>query len=593
MSPSGIDIGSLNHIPDSTLDLTNNIIYRDAYRHPVAMGGQSDIYRADVNGISIAVKVMREIGVDTDRQRRHLAKKIDREMRLWSKVDHGNILAFLGFCFFPNVSHAGGSAQLSLVSPWMKNGTAIEYARNKPDTDRISIIRGVINGIRHLHDKLIVHGDIKGGNVLMTDDGVPVLADFGLATLVENDPSLGPTHEMITSTTTASLRGTPRWMAPELLMSESQKSNNETDVWAFGCFVLELITLAVPYSSCRTDVNAMAAIMRGRLPYDFTPHPPNNSVPTPFQPYPNLWALCLRCWETNIPQRITVPEILTHESLRTPVRSTTIPITRMERLSSYVPSTSTPNAPAPARRSATEPNAIPTASTSANNIDDLEILALEARIRIKKRSLGPEDPETLDQMHDLSCAYHSLGRYEEAERIEMTVLEIRRRVQGDYHPATLISMHHLALQYYSLFKLEQSEKLGLETIEAMKQVFEDENAAMLMSMYNLGLTYQLLGQFPNAEEWFRKSFEGRKRIFGLDDKATLFAAHGLMIALSEGGRLTNAAEVATDLVERRRRTLGDGDLETRKSMEEYMVILIKLGRKAEAAELEDILSTPQ
>lgn len=75
----------------------------------------------------------------------------------------------------------------------------------------------------------------------MTDDNVPVLADFGLATLVENDPSLSPTHEMITSTTTASLRGTPRWMAPELLMIDSQKSNNETDVWAFGCFILVCI----------------------------------------------------------------------------------------------------------------------------------------------------------------------------------------------------------------------------------------------------------------------------------------------------------------------------------------------------------------
>lgn len=92
---------------------------------------------------------------------------------------------------------------------------------------------------------------VPQGNVLMADDNVPVLADFGLATLVENDPSLGPTHEMITSTTTASLRGTPRWMAPELLMIDSQKSNNETDVWAFGCFILvrSVHYRAAPYSS--------------------------------------------------------------------------------------------------------------------------------------------------------------------------------------------------------------------------------------------------------------------------------------------------------------------------------------------------------
>ncbi|KZT36422.1 hypothetical protein SISSUDRAFT_1049933 [Sistotremastrum suecicum HHB10207 ss-3] len=159
---SGFDARRLNHVPDSTLDLTNNIIYRDEYRHPAAEGGQSDIYRADIHGIPIAVKVMREIGVDSDQLRGRLAQKIAREMKVWSKVTHENVLAFLGFCFFPNISHTGSSAQLSLVSPWMKNGTAVQFARANPTVDRLPIIRGVVDGLRHLHEKNIVHGDIKG-----------------------------------------------------------------------------------------------------------------------------------------------------------------------------------------------------------------------------------------------------------------------------------------------------------------------------------------------------------------------------------------------------------------------------------------------
>ncbi|KZS96512.1 kinase-like protein [Sistotremastrum niveocremeum HHB9708] len=242
------------------------------------------------------------------------SQKIAREMKVWSKVTHENVLAFLGFCFFPNISHTGSSAQLSLVSPWMKNGTAVQFARANPTVDRLPIIRGVVDGLRHLHEKNIVHGDIKGGNVFISDDGVPVLADFGLATWIENDRSLGPSHDAVTSTTTASLRGTPRWIAPELLLVETSKSSSESDVWALGCFILEFITLAMPYPYCRTDINAVSAIMQRRLPYEFSS--PSPAVPSPFERYPALWPVCLRCWEHDVSRRIRVVDIVEHAALR-------------------------------------------------------------------------------------------------------------------------------------------------------------------------------------------------------------------------------------------------------------------------------------
>ncbi|KZT36416.1 kinase-like protein [Sistotremastrum suecicum HHB10207 ss-3] len=303
---------------DSMMDLTHLIIYPDAERFPKASGGYSDVYQADLEGRAVAVKVMkakvrREPGVDHDRQHRHLVKKINREMKLWSRLAHPNVLSFLGFCFFklPNESPAGDPGQLSLISPWMDNGTARQYVQKHPEADRPAITRGVAAGLHHLHKNQIIHGDIKSGNVLMTDNGVPVLADFGLATLAEDD-SLGLTNEHVT-TTTGTSHGTPRWMAPEFFQhdADSQKSTKETDVWAFGCFVLELFTLQVPYATSRTDLNAMAAIMQQRLPYEC----PTNQVPYPFVRYPELWHLCLCCWAFDPPSRITVPDIL--EFLRT------------------------------------------------------------------------------------------------------------------------------------------------------------------------------------------------------------------------------------------------------------------------------------
>lgn len=72
----------------------------------------------------------------------------------------------------------------------------------------------------------------------------------------------------------------------------------------------------MPYATCRTDVNAMSAIMRGRLPFEVQGPSSTNSVPTPFQQYMGLWPLCLRCWDTDAMKRIIVPEIVEHESLR-------------------------------------------------------------------------------------------------------------------------------------------------------------------------------------------------------------------------------------------------------------------------------------
>ncbi|KZS87590.1 kinase-like protein, partial [Sistotremastrum niveocremeum HHB9708] len=181
-------------------------------------------------------------------------KRVDRELRIWSKISHENVLEFLGLCLFwrPNRPLSEG-ALLSLVSPWMKNGTSTQYLRNNPDVDRLDIVRlcylslprsyhlhslkviGAYHGLSHLHSKGIIHGDIKGGNLLISDSGDPVLADFGLAVFAEKDDIISSTTWF--SHSDSGLRGTSRWMSPELL-NPGASSSYESDVWGFGCLIL-------------------------------------------------------------------------------------------------------------------------------------------------------------------------------------------------------------------------------------------------------------------------------------------------------------------------------------------------------------------
>ncbi|KAG5348521.1 hypothetical protein C0989_010181, partial [Termitomyces sp. Mn162] len=75
-------------------------------------------------------------------------------------------------------------------------------------------IRGIAAGMSHLHDNGIVHGDIKGPNILVTDTDPPraVLADFGFATVVDTEGLKSP---LLSSSATEG--GTMRFEAPELL----------------------------------------------------------------------------------------------------------------------------------------------------------------------------------------------------------------------------------------------------------------------------------------------------------------------------------------------------------------------------------------
>ncbi|KZS89206.1 hypothetical protein SISNIDRAFT_458936, partial [Sistotremastrum niveocremeum HHB9708] len=141
------DVRNQNHAIDvaqspQACDITAHIQYLEQYPYPIDGGGCSDIYKADFDGRSVAVKVMRDIRVKDRRNRESLARKIGNEIKVWSFLQHQNILPFLGFCFFPVPSNPGESeltAQLSLVSPWMKHGTAPKYLQENPAVDRLHL----------------------------------------------------------------------------------------------------------------------------------------------------------------------------------------------------------------------------------------------------------------------------------------------------------------------------------------------------------------------------------------------------------------------------------------------------------------------
>ncbi|KIN92659.1 hypothetical protein M404DRAFT_109674, partial [Pisolithus tinctorius Marx 270] len=140
----------------------------------------------------------------------------------------------------------------------------------------------IANGLYYLHSHElgpVVHGDLKGPNVLVSSDRRALLSDFGLSALNESTFSM---------TTVAIRGGSRRWMAPELF--NDCPASKESDMWAYGMTILELFTRSRPFHDCRNDASVMRRIVEGNLPA----RPAEKS--TQFRLSDAWWEICISCW---------------------------------------------------------------------------------------------------------------------------------------------------------------------------------------------------------------------------------------------------------------------------------------------------------
>ncbi|KAG8958247.1 hypothetical protein FRC03_009301 [Tulasnella sp. 419] len=146
-------------------------------------------------------------------------------------------------------------------------------------------MRQVANGLAYLHSSTppIIHGDIKSDNVLIDDKGNAVIIDFGLGLVIHNKPMV------LERTTSSCENGNPRWLAPELYFEEGAMRSMATDVYAFGCLLLEIATGALPFRklSNRRVVSALASGIPPVSEKEDYPELPEND---------DLWALMSMCW---------------------------------------------------------------------------------------------------------------------------------------------------------------------------------------------------------------------------------------------------------------------------------------------------------
>ncbi|XP_030199723.1 serine/threonine-protein kinase Nek5 isoform X4 [Gadus morhua] len=173
----------------------------------------------------------------------------NKEGMLLSKMKHPNIVAF-----FKSFQERNS---LYIVMEFCDGGDLMK---------RITVQRGVLFteeqvvnwflqvclGLKHIHDRKVLHRDIKAQNIFLTGGGNRAkLGDFGIARMLNNTMELARTCV-----------GTPYYLSPEIC--ESRPYNNKTDVWSLGCVLYELCTLRHPFEGSNL-CQLVGKICRGRF----------------------------------------------------------------------------------------------------------------------------------------------------------------------------------------------------------------------------------------------------------------------------------------------------------------------------------------
>ncbi|XP_066321820.1 mitogen-activated protein kinase kinase kinase 3-like isoform X4 [Miscanthus floridulus] len=229
------------------LPLPRPAVYKSARGgSPVSSGSSSesdevvDNTNYSESGKFCAIKEVQVI-LDDSKSKERL-RQLKQEVDMLRQLSHQNIVQYYG----SELTDEALSIYLEYVSGGSIHKLLRDYGPLKEPVIR-NYTRQILSGLAYLHGRKTVHRDIKGANVLVGPNGEVKLADFGMA---KHITSLAEIH---------SLRGSPYWMAPEVIMNKNGYSF-EVDIWSLGCTIIEMGTGRHPWHQYE-DVPAMFKIV--------------------------------------------------------------------------------------------------------------------------------------------------------------------------------------------------------------------------------------------------------------------------------------------------------------------------------------------
>jgi len=253
----------------------------------IGRGALGRVFKAldQKSGVFLAVK---EVAINAeDEEDSKFMDALKNEIDILKEVKHTHIVSYLGHdyidgCLYMYLEHmAGGSVTQALQQfGAFEEPLMADYSKQ------------VLDGLEYLHTRSppVVHRDIKGSNILLGLDCRAKLADFGCSKQAQQ-------------TLTHTMRGSVPWMAPEVIAHS--RFGRASDIWSFGCFVIEMGTANVPWG--RFD-NQMAALVKIGMSKALPKFPDGIS--------PLCEDFITRCLQRDPSLRPSSTDLLNHELVR-------------------------------------------------------------------------------------------------------------------------------------------------------------------------------------------------------------------------------------------------------------------------------------
>ncbi|KAL0486218.1 serine/threonine-protein kinase [Acrasis kona] len=210
-------------------------------------------------------------------------EKIDNihgEINLLKKLNHDRIVKY--------IDHKQSKTKLYIIMELMESGSLLDLCGEiGPLNEKLiaHFTSQVLEGLEYLHSEGVIHRDIKGANILKTKSGEIKLADFGVASTLQEADGSNPV-------------GTPYWMAPEII--ELNPATPASDVWSVGATVIELLTGGEPPYFTLDPMPALYRIVEDEHP----PLPPKIS--------PACKDFLLKCFQKDPNLRNSATQLLKH-----------------------------------------------------------------------------------------------------------------------------------------------------------------------------------------------------------------------------------------------------------------------------------------
>jgi len=194
-------------------------------------GGMATVYKAYHTQLDrhVAIKVMHQTFADDST----FLERFNREARIVASLEHPHIV--------PVYDYAEYNGMPYLVMKFVQGRSLKEILFKKPPTlEEIKrIMTAVGQAITYAHNKGVLHRDIKPSNIILDQDNVPYLADFGLARIVASGESTMSADVLL---------GTPNYMSPEQARG-AKDIDHRSDIYSFGIVLYELVVGQVPFSA--------------------------------------------------------------------------------------------------------------------------------------------------------------------------------------------------------------------------------------------------------------------------------------------------------------------------------------------------------